>query len=428
MIMGHDKAEQILSVLPGVDCNGHGGCGKSSCSECAEAIAAGESPALCPACTQTEVDKIAELMGVEAPQAKDEIAFVACSGDAAGKARFADCASCREAVEKGFVRGECKSGCVGCGSCIEYCKFGAMKVDNGDIIIDTDKCTGCGACADAEACVQGVIRMIPRDATNFIPCSSRDEDDDLVREICGFGCIGCGDCARACPEGAIDIIDNHAVINYDKCVGCVACTVKCKKKIIVDTVHDLTKLKDKVAFVRCSGGKKASQVYKDLGIQDCREAVKKVDPKDYNLCTTGCTGQGNCTAVCRYGAIQVVDGTAQVDPDKCVGCKDCTFACPKHLIVMVPYRGAKMVPCASTDDYASKAEVCDSGCIACEACVSNCPNGAIHMEEAHAVVDPELCENCNVCQYMCPRNVIAERAVPEYNYLQRAALGLGEGE
>ena len=68
MIMGHDKAEQILSVLPGVDCNGHGGCGKSSCSECAEAIAAGESPALCPACTQTEVDKIAELMGVEAPQ------------------------------------------------------------------------------------------------------------------------------------------------------------------------------------------------------------------------------------------------------------------------------------------------------------------------------------------------------------------------
>ena len=212
------------------------------------------------------------------------------------------------------------------------------------------------------------------------------------------------------------------------------CRLRClhgevqKKKIIVDTVHDLTKLKDKVAFVRCSGGKKASQVYKDLGIQDCREAVKKVDPKDYNLCTTGCTGQGNCTAVCRYGAIQVVDGTAQVDPDKCVGCKDCTYACPKHLIVMVPYRGAKMVPCASTDDYASKAEVCDSGCIACEACVSNCPNGAIHMEEAHAVVDPELCENCNVCQYMCPRNVIAERAVPEYNYLQRAALGLGEGE
>ena len=65
--------------------------------------------------------------------------------------------------------------------------------------------------------------MIPRDATNFIPCSNGDEDDDRVRETCGFGCIGCGDCVRACPEGAVDIVAYNAVIDYDKCVGCVAC-------------------------------------------------------------------------------------------------------------------------------------------------------------------------------------------------------------
>ena len=41
------------------------------------------------------------------------IAFVACAGSAAGKARFANCASCKEACESGFQRGECKSGCVG---------------------------------------------------------------------------------------------------------------------------------------------------------------------------------------------------------------------------------------------------------------------------------------------------------------------------
>ena len=328
----------------------------------------------------------------------------------------------------GFVKGECKDGCVGVGSCIDVCEFGAMKLEDGKVIIDRDKCTGCGACANKRVCPQYVIHMVPRDATNFIPCSSTEEDDELTRKICGYGCISCGECERACPEGAVSIVENHAVINYDKCVGCVACTVKCRKKIIVDTLHDLTKIKEKVAFVKCSGGYKASELYKKLGINSCEEAIEKVDPKANELCTTGCCGLGSCTKVCRYDAIHVVNGTAVVDPDKCVGCKDCTYACPKHLITMVPYKGQKQVPCSSTADYEDKAKVCWSACIACEDCVNNCPNDAIYMEDKHAVIDPELCENCNVCQYVCSRRIIKEQVVPEYNYLQRDALDMREGE
>ena len=72
--------------------------------------------------------------------------------------------------------------------------------------------------------------------------------------------------------------------------------------------------------------------------------------------------------------------------------------------------------------------MCIRDSIYCGDCYANCPNGAIYGEGAHAVIDPELCENCQVCQYVCSRNIIKERVVPEYNYLQRAALGMREGE
>jgi len=303
-----------------------------------------------------------------------------------------------------------------------------MKVEMGKIVIDRDKCDGCGDCAREGVCPQKLIRMVPRDATNFIPCSSTEEDEDKQRAICNYGCIACGECERACPQGAVVIRDNHAVIDYDKCQGCVSCTVRCRKKIIVDTEHDLTVLKDHVAFVRCSGGKRASDTYRSMGIQSCEEAAALDNAKELGLCTTGCLGLGSCTAVCRYDAISVVNGTAYVDTEKCVGCKDCTFKCPRHLITIVPYQGMKMVPCMSTDDYADKAAVCDSGCIACGDCVDNCPNSAIYMEGKHAVIDEDMCENCKICEYVCPRGVIRQQSVPEYIYEQRAALMAEEGE
>lgn len=354
------------------------------------------------------------------------IAFVACSGCAAGKKRFSKgCKSCADAVASGFQRGECKSGCVGVGSCVSVCKQGAMSIQDGRIVIDREKCNGCGDCAAEGVCPQGLIRMIPADATNFIPCSSTEEDEETVRATCGYGCIACGECTRACPQGAVSIVNNHAVIDYEKCVGCSACTVRCKKKIIVDTLHDLTVLKEKVAFVRCSGGERASAKYKELGIQDCREAAK-LDAKALGLCADGCCGQGSCTAVCRYGAISVVNGTAVVDPEKCVGCRDCTYACPKHLITMVPYKGQKLVPCISSASKEEKEQVCASPCIGCEDCAKNCPCGAIYMEDNHAVIDHSLCENCHMCQYVCRNNVIKELEVPEYIYRQREALLLEE--
>ena len=424
-----ERVEKITGVLAGANC---GACGCAGCADYAKCVVEEGAPVnKCVPGGAKAAAAIAEIMGVEATAAEPMKAVVSCSGtcDKTSKRYEFDGIQSCQAV-KGLYGGDglCKFGCLGYGDCTRACAFDAMHIVDGIAKVDREKCTGCGACANKAVCPQTIIRMVPREATNFIPCSSTEEDDELTRRICGHGCISCGECERACPEGAVSIVNNHAVIDYDKCAGCVACTVKCRKKIIVDTLHDLTKVKEKVAFVKCSGGYKASEVYKKMGLTSCEEAIEKISPKDHELCTTGCCGLGSCTKVCRYDAIHVVNGTAVVDPEKCVGCKDCTYACPKHIITIVPYTGQKQVPCSSTADYEDKAKVCWSSCIACEDCVNNCPNGAIYMEDKHAVIDHELCENCNVCQYVCSRRIIKEMEVPEYTYLQREALGIRKGE
>ena len=51
--------------------------------------------------------------------------------------------------------------------------------------------------------------------------------------VCTVGCIGLGDCVKACAFGALEMGANgHPVVDDDKCVGCGACQKACPKDII----------------------------------------------------------------------------------------------------------------------------------------------------------------------------------------------------
>ncbi len=45
-------------------------------------------------------------------------------------------------------------------------------------------------------------------------------------------CVGCGECARACPESTITIREKKADINYKKCIRCYCCHELCPARAI----------------------------------------------------------------------------------------------------------------------------------------------------------------------------------------------------
>ncbi|HAE44837.1 MAG TPA: ferredoxin, partial [Lachnospiraceae bacterium] len=87
-----------------------------------------------------------------------------------------------------------------------------------------------------------------------------------------------------------------------------------------------------VAFVRCSGTcDKARDKSVYIGVETC-SAAAAVPGKAAKMCQAGCLGFGECTTVCDFDAIHIVDGIAVVDRNKCVACGKCVAICPQHLI------------------------------------------------------------------------------------------------
>lgn len=123
---------------------------------------------------------------------------------------------------------------------------------------------------------------------------------------CTYGCIGLGDCVKACNYNALSVRNGVAMVEQKNCVACGMCLKACPRHLLT-----LVPVK-KQAVVLCSNCDKGNVTNK--------------------ACKVGCIGCMKCVKTCQHDAVHVKNFLAAVDPEKCVGCGECVDACPRHII------------------------------------------------------------------------------------------------
>lgn len=225
-----ERIPMILEILPGANC---GGCGYAGCAAYAEAMVTENAKInLCPSCNNEALNKISEILGVEGETQDRKVAVVLCTGTfdkAKERFEYAGFEDCYTALKLGGGQKACSFGCLGLGSCVKKCFFGAISIIDGVAVVDKEKCVGCGACV--KECPKSIIKIFPYDEKPQVLCSSKDKGKE-TRIACSTGCIGCGICVKNCSSQAITLSDNLAFIDFEKCVDCGVCIEKCPQKVI----------------------------------------------------------------------------------------------------------------------------------------------------------------------------------------------------
>lgn len=149
---------------------------------------------------------------------------------------------------------------------------------------------------------------------------------------CSFGCLGGGDCERACAFGAIRINPSTGLpeVDEEKCTACGACVKACPKNIIELRYKGP---KNRRIFVSCVNKEKGGIARK--------------------ACTNACIGCSKCAKECAFDAITISNNLAYIDFEKCRLCRKCVDVCPTGAIHAINFPPKKQ-PMPQAENTAPK--------------------------------------------------------------------------
>ncbi len=171
------------------------------------------------------------------------------------------------------------------------------------------------------------------------------------------------------------------VIDLDTCVGCQACATSCKEW---NTQGYSAPLTDQDTHGADPHGAWLNRVHTyEVTGESADDGVtgRTVHfPRSCLHCETPA-----CVTVCPTGASykRVEDGIVLVDPDLCIGCKLCSWACP-YGAREYDYKDGTMKKCTLCVDRIYNATFAPEDRV--PACVKACPTGARHFGD---LGDPE---------------------------------------
>ena len=153
----------VEDVLPKGQC---GACGYAGCQAYAEAVVLNPDvpPNLCVPGKEPVAKAVAEITGKQAEATEPRIAQVRCAGTIGKAVMDFQYEGVKDCLAASLLQGgpkHCHFGCLGQGTCVDKCPFGALTLsEEGLPVVNAERCTGCAVCA--AVCPRSVIQMIPK--------------------------------------------------------------------------------------------------------------------------------------------------------------------------------------------------------------------------------------------------------------------------